>query len=81
MDDYDGYGWYTTDNLKSDVYTIGDYSPEDGIYLTSIYWMGSKEAEEAVKIEVYFEDGTLADTYGPDDNPDLSLHQNRKYRV
>lgn len=72
IDDYDGYGWYTTENLKSDVYTINGYSPDDGIYLTSIYWMGSKEAEEAVKIEVYFEDGTLADTYGPDDNPDLS---------
>ena len=72
IDDNDGYGWYTTDNLKSDVYTLKDgYSPEDGVYLESFYYIGYKQKTENVKIELYTADGTLMDTYGPDDNPVL----------
>lgn len=69
----EGYGWYTNDGLKSDVYTITDgYSAEEGIYMEVLFWFGSKEATKGVKVELYYEDGALADTYGPDDNPDLS---------
>ena len=72
LDSYDGYGWYTSDGFKSDVYTMNGYSPEDGIYMENLFWSGYKQEKEAVKVELYYEDGTLADTYGPDDNPDLS---------
>ena len=71
-DDYDGYGWYTTDIDKSDIFTIKNgYSPEEGVYIESFYYSGYKQKTEGVKIELYSEDGTLMDTYGPDDNPDL----------
>ena len=72
LDDYDGYGWWTSDNFKSDVFTIENgISPEEGMYIESFFYSGYKQKTEGVKIELYTEDGTLMDTYGPDDNPDL----------
>ena len=73
LDDYDGHGWYTNDGFRSDVFTIKNgYSPEEGMYIENFYYSGYKQAKEAVKIELYSEDGKLRDTYGPTDNLDLS---------
>lgn len=70
LNNNEGYGWYTNDAYKSDVYTANG-SGDEGIYMENLYWMGYKEATEGVKVELYYEDGTLVDTYGPDDNEEL----------
>lgn len=63
------YGdWFTTDNDKSDVYTIDGYDPEEGIYTDFYFFSGYDPMTMSIKVEIYREDGQLACVYGPDDN-------------
>lgn len=65
---FNRYGdWYTSDNYKTDVYTIDGYDPEEGIYI-DMYFFGYPPMKMGVKVEVYRGDGSLACAYGPDDN-------------
>lgn len=66
------YGdWFIID--ESSVYTLDEgYSPEEGLFDLDLYFIGGYEPMKIrVKAEVYYEDGSLAATYGPDDDPDL----------
>lgn len=71
LDFNDGYGWLMVD--ESSVYILDEgYSPEEGILDLDIYFFsGYGRMEVNVKVEVYYTDGSLAASYGPDDDPDL----------
>lgn len=71
LDFNDGYGWFIIN--ESSVYTLDKgYSPEKGVLDLDIYFIsGYGRMEVSVKVEIYREGGSLAATYGPDDDPDL----------
>ena len=66
-----GYDWFIID--ESDVFTLEEgYSPEEGIVDLDLYFIsGYGRMKIDVKVEIYYEDGSLAYTFGPDDDPDL----------
>lgn len=68
-----GGGWFTFDDLETDVYTLEKgYSPSEGLFYLDLYFIsGYGSMEVDIKAEVYYTDGGLAATYGPDDDPDL----------
>lgn len=73
IDENDGYGWFTSDNFKSDMYTLENgYSPEEGLYYDFWFTSDYSSTNWDIKVELYYEDGTLANTFGPDDDSDLS---------
>ena len=66
-----GYDWFMINS--SDVYTLEEgYSPEEGIlYLDMEVFGYGRLMKVSVKVEIYYEGGGLAYTFGPDDDPDL----------
>ena len=72
-DGYNSYGWFTFDSIKTAVYTLEEgSSAEEGVLDLDLYFISGYQMKMDVKVEVYYnEDGSLAATYGPDDDPDL----------
>ena len=63
--------WLTGDGMRSDIFTLVGYESEDEVAHSVLFYMGYNKEKTDRKIEVYYEDGRLACTYGPDDDPDL----------
>ena len=66
---YDGDVDYWT--IKSDIYTLMGSSPDEGVTTSSNYYFGFDKMTTERFVEVYYADGRLACTFGPDDDPDL----------
>ena len=66
-----GYDWFIID--ESDVFTLEEgYSPEEGIVDLDLEFIsGYGRMKIDVKFKIYYEDGSLAGEFGPDDDPDL----------
>ena len=75
LDENDGYGWFSTDTPgfdPSDLFTLEEgYSPNEG--LMDIDWLFGGKSKKMInmKIEIYYENESLACAIGPDDDPDL----------
>ncbi len=63
--------WITGDGMRSDTFTLMGDDPDEGVTTGVWFYMGYNKEKTDRKIEVYYEDGRLACTYGPDDDPDL----------
>ena len=70
--DGDDTDYWTSDGMKSPVFTIqGGYDPEEGITFSTLFYSGRNKESRNTRIEVYYENGDLACTFGPDDDPDF----------
>ena len=64
--------YWTSDSMKSPVFTIQEgYDPEEGITFSTLFYSGYDNLTRDTKIEVYYEDGRLAATFGPEDDIDF----------
>jgi len=66
------YDWFMINS--SDVFTLEEgYSPDEGILYLDMEVFGGygRLTKVSIKIEIYYEDGSLAFKFGPDDDPDL----------